>query len=303
MQSRRCRAAGFHARPLPRERRRAAPPPAHLRYIRQMSEGSKPKKKAWLPLWARKGLLGISGWMKKTAGSIEGFAEPGEVTLAIKSNEESGSLSGPDVGVTALTSPVEGKPVGKSSQDPPASAEPKLPRPPDPKARRPSANRERLSAEDGATSTRIAYITDIEGNWECAPHRHPLPTPALRTPAPLRPQPRAPLPPRPRRTSHHAPAMHLPCSHPYHAPTLHRPCTCHAPALHLPAPSACSPAARVSASLGGMLFELALTLALALTSPNPNPSPIQVLRAVRQPLGGALLHRWQPYLRSRPVGR
>ena len=135
-----------------------------------MSEGSQPKQKPELPLWARKGLLSISGWMKKTAGTTDAVASPGDVTLAIKSNEDRSSLAGPAVGVTAA-SPVEGEPVWKNPASLDSGPSPMGRRPPASltgRRRRPSANRLRLNAEDGATSTRIAYITDIEGNWECA---------------------------------------------------------------------------------------------------------------------------------------
>ena len=159
-----------------------------------MSEESG-SKKPWLPSWARRGLMGVSGFLKNTAGSIETCAvDASTVPPAIKYKEDPAASGSSRVSRRRPVPPVEGKPVGKNPMS--LDSGPPQDRPlPSPLGRRSTPNRDRQNAEDVATIKRIAYVTDIEGNWECAaPAAHAWPPP------PCAPMPSPP--PRHKRRSH-----------------------------------------------------------------------------------------------------
>ena len=163
-----------------------------------MSEESAPKK-PWLPSWARKSLLGVSGVLEKMAGPGESSAvEPDGAVPAIANQSgkapaaappaaapkapRRASKMGPVMGFSSGSSarlPVEGKPVGKNPtrlDSGPAQDRPS----PSPTGKRSG----RTKSEGEEQPKRIAYVTDIEGNWECAAPPH--------TPAPPPPPPPAP---------------------------------------------------------------------------------------------------------------
>ena len=114
---------------------------------RNMSEESE-RKKPWLPSFAGRALMGVSGWMKKTAGSIETCATPAStVDVAIKFNEDPAASRSSRDSRRRPIPPVEGKPVGKNpmSLD---SGPPKDRRSPSPVGRRGTPNRGRQNSED-----------------------------------------------------------------------------------------------------------------------------------------------------------